>query len=64
MISYQYDDKNKILHIKIYLLIEQVPKKPTQNELKKVLPKILKDYANMIEKGEVKIMDSNEWGLW
>ncbi|WP_343914943.1 hypothetical protein, partial [Aquimarina litoralis] len=61
---YQYDEKDKTLHVKIYLLIEQVPNKPTEEQLRKVLPKILRDYANMIENGKIKIIDSNEWGTW
>ncbi|CAC93977.1 hypothetical protein SIRV1gp22 [Sulfolobus islandicus rod-shaped virus 1] len=64
MITYYYDEKNKELHIKIYILIDQVPNKPTEEELKKVLPKILKDYANMIENGKMKLIDSKEWGIW
>ncbi|CAC87305.1 hypothetical protein [Sulfolobus islandicus rod-shaped virus 2] len=64
MISYYYDEKDKTLHIKIHILIEQVPNKPTEEELRKVLPKILKDYGNMIENKKEKIIDSKEWGLW
>lgn len=48
MIFYQYDEKDKTLHVKIYLLIEQVPNKPTEEQLRKVLPKILRDYANLL----------------
>lgn len=64
MISYIYDEKDKTLHVKIYLLIEHVPQKPSEEELRKVLPKILKDFGNMIETGKIKILDRDEWGLW
>ncbi|AOS58412.1 conserved lipothrix- and rudiviral protein [Sulfolobus islandicus filamentous virus 2] len=64
MISYIYDEKDKTLHVKIHLLIEHVPQKPSEEELRKVLPKILKDFGNMIETGKIKILDRDEWGLW
>ncbi|AAL27771.1 hypothetical protein SIFV0062 [Sulfolobus islandicus filamentous virus] len=64
MISYKYGEKDKTLHVKIYVLIEHVPQKPSEEELRKVLPKILKDFANMVEQGKIKILDSDEWGIW
>lgn len=64
MVSYKYDEKNKMLHVKIYLPIQDVPQKPSEEELRKVLPKILKHYATMVEEGKVKFMDTDEWDLW
>lgn len=64
MITYIYDEKEKSLHVKIYLLIEHVTYEPSEEELKKVLPQILKDYADIIEKGKGKIINGKEWGIW
>ncbi|ACB37238.1 hypothetical protein AFV9_gp04 [Betalipothrixvirus uzonense] len=64
MITYQYDEKNKLLHIKIYIAVDEVPQEPTEEQLRKALSKMLIDYAKMVEEGKIKILNSKKWGIW
>lgn len=64
MIIYEYDEKSKTLRIEIRFTIEGVPQKPSEEDLREMIPVIFEYFGDKVKNGKVKIVEKEKLGVW